>query len=93
MWKRISTAPFRDRVVHHALCNVIEPMFERHFITDSYANRKGKGTHRAISRLQACARRYRYALRLDIVKYFPAIDHVILLHCCPMWLPMTIRWP
>ena len=74
-------APFRDRVVHHALCNVIEPMFERHFIADSYANRKGKGTHRAIMRLQAYARRYRYALRLDIVKYFPAIDHEILLHC------------
>ena len=38
----ISAAPFRDRVVHHALCNVIEPLFERSFIHDSYANRKGK---------------------------------------------------
>jgi RNA-directed DNA polymerase len=43
----ISAAPFRDRVVHHALCNVIEPIFERGFIHDSYANRVGKGTHRA----------------------------------------------
>lgn len=77
----ISAAPFRDRVVHHALCIMIEPLFERHFITDSYANRKGKGTHRAITRLQVYARRYRYALRLDIVKYFPAIDHEILLRC------------
>ena len=40
----ISAAPFRDRVVHHALCAVIEPLFERRFITDSYASRKGKGT-------------------------------------------------
>ncbi len=56
----ISAAPFRDRVVHHALCNVIEPWFERRFITDSYANRSGKGTHRAVDRLQCCARRYRY---------------------------------
>ncbi len=42
----ISAAPFRDRVVHHALCNIIEPAFERSFITHSYANRVGKGTHR-----------------------------------------------
>jgi len=44
----ISAAPFRDRVVHHALCNVIGPPFERRFIADSYANRLGKGTHRAL---------------------------------------------
>jgi retron-type reverse transcriptase len=41
----ISAAPFRDRVVHHALCNVVEPILERSFIDDSYANRKGKGNH------------------------------------------------
>ena len=39
----ISAAPFRDRVVHHALCNIIEPLFERTFIGDSYANRNGAG--------------------------------------------------
>jgi retron-type reverse transcriptase len=49
----ISAAPFRDRVVHHALCNVIEPVFERSFIADSYANRVGKGTHRALDRAPA----------------------------------------
>jgi hypothetical protein len=75
----ISAAPFADRIVHHALCNVIEPVFERVFISDSYANRLGKGTHRAVDRLQALARRHRYALRLDIVKHFPSIDHEILL--------------
>ncbi len=74
----VSAAPFRDRVIHHALCNVIEPIFERQFIPDSYANRIGKGTHRALDRLQAFARRYRYALRLDIVKHFPSIDHAVL---------------
>ena len=77
--RRISAAPFRDRVVHHALCNLIEPVFERLFIPDSYANRIGKGTHLALDRLQAFARRYRYVLRMDIVKHFPAIDHRILL--------------
>jgi RNA-directed DNA polymerase len=76
--RRISAAPFRDRVVHHALCNVIEPIFEQRFIPDSYANRRGKGTHRAINRLQAFSRKYRYALRIDIVKHFPSIDHAIL---------------
>lgn len=77
--RRISAAPFADRVVHHALCNLIEPVFERLFISDSYANRPGKGTHRAVDRLQQFAKRYRYVLRLDIVKHFPSIDHAILL--------------
>ena len=76
--RKISAAPFRDRVVHHALCNVIEPRFERLFIADSYANRRGKGTHLAIDRLQQFARRHRYVLRADIVKHFPSIDHQIL---------------
>lgn len=59
----ISAAPFRDRVVHHALCQVIEPPFERSFIFDSYANRVGKGTHRALDRAQQFARRFRYVLQ------------------------------
>lgn len=75
----ISAAPFRDRVVHHALCNVIEPLFERRFIADSYANRKGKGTHAALDRCQAFARLYRYVLQCDVQQFFPAIDHTILL--------------
>jgi len=74
----ISAAPFRDRVVHHALCAVIEPRFESIFIPDSYANRVGKGTHKAIDRFQQLARRYRYVLRMDVVKHFPSIDHQIL---------------
>ncbi len=76
--RKISAAPFRDRVVHHALCNVIEPLFEARFIHDSYANRIGKGTHRAVDRLQEFARRYRYVLRLDVVQHFPSLDHAIL---------------
>ena len=74
----ISAAPFRDRVVHHALCNLIEPIFERSFITDSYANRVGKGTHRALDRAQHYARRFRYCLQIDIQQFFPAIDHALL---------------
>jgi RNA-directed DNA polymerase len=76
--RKISAAPFRDRVVHHALCNVIEPLFERRFIFDSYANRVDKGTHAAIDRLQAFSRHYRYVLRMDIVQHFPSLDHQVL---------------
>lgn len=71
----ISAAPFRDRVVHHALCNIIEPIFERKFIFDSYANRKGKGTHRALDRCTNYMRKYAYVLPLDVQKFFPSIDH------------------
>ena len=74
----VSAAPFRDRVVHHAFCAVCEPIFERGFIDDSYANRKGKGTHRAVARYEAFRDRFRYVLRCDIYRYFPAIDHAIL---------------
>ncbi len=74
----ISAAPFRDRVVHHALCNVIGPLLERGFIDDSYANRIGKGTHRALDRCTHFLRRYRYVLPCDVRQYFPSIDHEIL---------------
>jgi RNA-directed DNA polymerase len=74
----ISAAPFRDRVVHHALCQVIEPIWERRFIHDSYANRVGKGTHRALDRTQEFARRYPYVLQCDIRQFFPSIDVEIL---------------
>ena len=76
--RTISAAPFRDRVVHHALCNLIEPIFDARFIRDSYANRVGKGTHRALDRFQQLAQQYRYVLRLDIVQHFASLDHRIL---------------
>jgi retron-type reverse transcriptase len=74
----ISAAPYRDRVVHHALCNVIVPILERTFIVDTYANRIGFGTHRALRRFTQFARSTRYILQCDIQKYFPSIDHEIL---------------
>jgi retron-type reverse transcriptase len=76
--RMVSAAPFRDRVVHHAICAVIEPIFERGFVFDSYANRKGKGTHAAVARYERFRDRSRYVLRCDIHRYFPAIDHEIL---------------
>ncbi len=76
--RKISAAPFRDRVVHHALCNIIEPLFDARFSPDSYANRKGKGTHAAVGRLQEFAWEYRYVLRMDVVQHFPSLDHTVL---------------
>lgn len=76
--RMISAAPYRDRVVHHALCNVIVPILERSLISDTYANRLGFGTHQALERFVGFARSSRYILQCDICKYFPSIDHEIL---------------
>lgn len=76
--RMISAAPYRDRVVHHALCNVIVPLIEATFIEQSYANRIGYGTHRALKQFIQATRRYRYILQCDVQQYFPSIDHTIL---------------
>lgn len=81
----VAAAPFTDRIVHHALVRVIEPLFERIFIYDSYACRKGKGTHAAVLRLQHFLRSAHdkygefYVLRGDIRKFFASIDHLAML--------------
>jgi Reverse transcriptase (RNA-dependent DNA polymerase) len=74
----ISAAPFRDRVVHHALCRVIEPIWEARFIHHSYACRRGKGTHAALDAAQHYIRGHRYVLRCDVEQFFPSIDHAVL---------------
>jgi len=53
-------------VVHHALVNVIKPFFERKFIYDTYANRKEKGSHRALKRCTKFMRSSRYVLQCDV---------------------------
>ena len=84
--RKISKSAFRDRVVHHALCNLIVPKLEKPFIYDSHANQIGKGTLKAIDRFdkfklkvsknntQGC-----YVLKADIKQYFNRINHEILL--------------
>lgn len=76
--RQISAAPFRDRVVHHALMNVIEPALDRRFIDDCYACREGRGVHAAVNRYQSWAQRYAWVLKLDVQRYFPSIDHCAL---------------
>lgn len=75
----VAAAPFRDRVVHHALVRVLQPIFEPKFIEDSFACRPGKGTHAGMRRASEFARRFPYALKCDLRRYFPSIDHEILL--------------
>jgi len=71
----IVAAPYRDRVVHHALCNVIEPIFEAGFMEDSYACREGKGTHAALDRAQDFLRLSRFVLQCDVRKFFFSVNH------------------
>ncbi len=74
----ISAAPFRDRVVHHAIVAVLQPHFERRFVAHSYACRVGKGSHRALLRASTLMARRRFVLKGDVMKFFPSIDHEIL---------------
>jgi RNA-directed DNA polymerase len=77
--KRLILAlPFRDRVVHQALCNVIWPIFEKTFIYDSYACRKGKGSHAALKRMEYFLNETGdnvYCLKMDVRKFFYSINH------------------
>ncbi len=78
----IHKASVRDRLVHHAICRVLYPYFDRKFIFDSYSCRLNKGTHRAIDRFREYARivshnytRTVWALKCDVRKFFASIDH------------------
>jgi len=74
----ISVAPFRDRVVHHALVNILEPIFEKRFYYHSYACRKGKGVHKAVNQAQIYLKSNKWYLKSDISKYFASVDRSIL---------------
>jgi len=76
----ISCAPFKDRVVHHAICNVLEPILDRSLIPDSYACRRGKGLHCAVRRGFYFFKNSKYVYKFDIQKYFYTIDHDILIN-------------
>ncbi len=77
--RMIAAAPFRDRVVHHALCNLMQPALERRFIARSFSCQVGKGTTAARECCRRLVNRYRYVLKCDVRKFFPSIDHDILL--------------
>jgi hypothetical protein len=74
----IAAAPFRDRAVHHALCNVIAPVLMRRFIARSFSCQIGKGTTAARECCRKLVNRHQYVLKCDVSKFFPNIDHRIL---------------
>jgi retron-type reverse transcriptase len=74
----ICAATFRERVMHHALMNVCEPVLERAAIADSYACRKSKGGLAAVARAQGFAARQAWFLKMDVARYFDSVDHDIL---------------
>lgn len=82
----ISKSEFRDRVIHHAIVNILGPIFEKSFIHDSCANRKGKGTLFAIKRFEKFTKILSknntapcFILKADVKHYFQEVDHEILL--------------
>ncbi|MEA3465675.1 MAG: reverse transcriptase/maturase family protein [Thermodesulfobacteriota bacterium] len=77
--RQICAAAFRERVLHHAIMNICDPVLDRYAIFDSYACRLDKGQRKAISRAQEFSRRDSWYLKLDIRKYFDSIDHEKLL--------------
>ena len=76
--RTICCSNFSDRVVHHAVCNLLEPIFESKLVFNTYACRKEKGTHRALRKCQDFVRRSSYFLKCDFRKYFDSIDHTVL---------------
>ena len=84
--RHIHKASVRDRLLHHAIVRVIEPMWDKKFIYDSWSSRKYKGTHAAVKRLFEISlkishnrSRTLWMLKLDIRKFFASVDHEILL--------------
>jgi RNA-directed DNA polymerase len=75
----IAAAPFRDRVVHHALCNYMAPLLERRFIARSFSCQIGKGTTAARECCRTLTNSHRYVLKCDVRKFYDSIDHAILL--------------
>ncbi len=71
----ICAASFRERVLHHGLMNVCEPVLERAAVFDSYACRQGKGRLAAVARAREFAGRHGWFLKLDVRKYFDSIHH------------------
>lgn len=94
--RKISKSDFRDRIVHHTLVRVLEPIFEKAFIHDSCANRKGKGNLFALRRFYEFIRKASgngkingwfnnnqikgYCLKADIKHYFQEVNHEVLLN-------------
>ena len=76
----ISALDFKDRLVQHAVCNIISPIFERGLLPQTFACRVGLGTHAGVRFIQAKLRytEAKYFLKTDYSKFFPSIDRAVL---------------
>lgn len=77
--RTITAAPFEDRVVHHALMDVLEPTLDRRMVYESFACRKGKGTHAALRHARRMVRRHGWFLALDVEHCFETLAHEVVL--------------
>lgn len=73
---------FPDRIVHHCIMQIIEPIWMSTFIRDTYASMKNRGIHDGVKRIQKALKTNpegtKFALQIDIKKYYPSINHDIL---------------
>lgn len=69
---------YPDRIVHHAIMNVLEPIWDNRFIYNSYACRKNKGQHKGSIKCMEYTRKFKYCLKCDISKFYPSINHSLL---------------
>lgn len=79
--REIYRLPFRDRVVHHAIMNILEDIWTPIFISHTYSCIKGRGIHGVMKHLKKDLKdiqNTKYCLKMDIRKYYPSIDHLIL---------------
>jgi len=99
--REIFASDFRDRIVHHLLCNEIQQIFEKDFIECSYANIKGKGVHKAIRKLRfhmvrgGRNRQELYFLKMDVKGFFRNVDRGILWKIVEnkiLKIPATEEW-
>ncbi len=79
-YREIYRLPMKDRIVQHALMNIIEPIFRETFIKDTYSSIKGKGIHNGLKTIKRIvkSRKYRYYFKIDIYKCYPSLDKEIL---------------
>lgn len=82
----IAAAPFEDRVVHHAICNLLAPVLEHRFIARSFSCQIGKGTTAARECCRRLTNQYPFVLKCDVRKFFASIDHAILLEKLSRWI-------
>jgi len=77
--REIFILPFApDRIVQHAMMNIIEPIWDRVMIHNNYACRIGKGIHSGSRKTMEYVRRNKYCLKCDVSKFYPSVDHDIL---------------